>query len=413
MTKEFVQYLKDAIIIKGKIQVPGIGTFRGEFQAAQADEKNKILPPALLLFFTEKTSKEEENIIDFLINDSGLPSELANQMVRQFIQELKNNLATSRSSAIGDLGKLHYDAKQKLTFSSNEKGNFYTAAHGLEPAIVTPVSKKSKLKAQTSTNKVKKEKEKVVKSAEKVIGEAKPKLKKLWPVWAVVILLLIAVPISTILMKGGKSEYNIGKVITAKSKAFWSDITSFSKNLTQSGLLAQKDSVPEENTVVFSNNAELNTQAENDVSYEENNKEKIDSSNTKTEKEVIPEPKIENNVSTKAQETKPENKEVTGKQKVDQHYALTGLSDAKINEIVVTKTTELYLIAGSFKNEDNANRLREELISLGYQSVIVGAEGGLNRVSLGKFKTVDEALKIFQKFHTKRPEVAVWLLVRK
>ncbi|MCK5537074.1 MAG: SPOR domain-containing protein [Bacteroidales bacterium] len=403
MTKEFVQYLKDAIIIKGKIQIPGLGTFRGEYQSAQIGENNKFSPPTLHLHFVEKTNKEDENIANFLVYEASLPKELATQMVRQFIQEVKNNLASNRSALIGDIGKLHFDAKQKLVFSANEKSNFYAVANGMESTSVSTLGKKSKQKKIP----VKAKKTKPIKTVKPIKigskGEVIPKIKKMWPIWVTIILLIIAVPIVSIFMKSENQEVKFGQIISAKTQAFWSDIKSLTGSLSQSDLLANNDSTSSSENNVLIDGLDVEEKIKNDIDYEENNINKVDSLNTKLTNEQTEE------------NTKPVEEPIVEKNKplVDKHYALAGISGAKLNEIEITNRTELYLIVGSFSKKNNAKRLKEELISLGYQSVIIPAKGGLNRVALSKYTSVDEALKSFERFHQKKPDIGVWLLVRK
>jgi cell division septation protein DedD/nucleoid DNA-binding protein len=402
MTKEFIQYLKDAIIIKRKIQISGLGTFYGEYQSAQLVENNKLLPPNIHLQFSEKVNKEDESMVSFLVNEAGLPKELGLQMVKIFVQDVKSNLASNRSALIGDLGKLHYDVKQELVFSPSEKSNFYAESAALESTIVDLNQNKFKsIKKQMKNTPPKKEKAKAsfstVQAKESKVKIPNLKSKKLWPVWVVLIVLFLAIPILSLYLNKETPKNMLFSLVNETVKVFWGNMVAATENITKTGLFNQSDSLQSGLEDVYAD-AELNeNNSETNPEYEEIGKTEESQESVANAEEVVKETPKENTAKGKL---------------VDKHYALTGIGEAKIKEIKLATGTELYLIAGSFKNQDNANRLKEDLINMGYQSGIIQAEGGLNRVTLGKFVSVDEALVVFERFHAKKPEVGVWLLVR-
>ncbi len=403
MTKKFTQYLKDALIIKGRIQVPGLGTFISEYQAAEIKEDNKINPPELLIDFSEKESTTDDNILNFMMLESAVPKEVATELLKNFIQYIKESLSVKRNAEIEGLGKLHYDSRKKLSFSTGHT-NFYSEASGQNEQTSPVLSKKQQKNAQ----KVKKKK--ISKKAVATDKEKKTipvRKKKLWPVWLIVILLLLAAPLITLyLNKDNSQKIGFTEVVAAKVKSFWSDITSFSKSLKNSKLLDSNDKDSSKKLLNTNANTELNNDPDvknaiNDIA------ESTDSTATTGANASNVNP--EESKTTFTSNTLPATKE----KPKEEHFALSTAGGTKLRPEDIETGTKLYLIAGSFRNRDNALKLREELIGMGYQAQVLDRENELNRVALGEFSELQEALSTYMRFHKKKPKIGVWLLIKR
>ena len=77
--------------------------------------------------------------------------------------------------------------------------------------------------------------------------------------------------------------------------------------------------------------------------------------------------------------------------------------------------TNLYfVILGSFRSADNANRFMDDLVTQGFQPVILISESGLHRVSIDSFTDEDVARIRVQRIRSNYPEYKdAWLLIRK
>lgn len=67
-----------------------------------------------------------------------------------------------------------------------------------------------------------------------------------------------------------------------------------------------------------------------------------------------------------------------------------------------------YIIAGSFAERSNALKKMEEMNGKGYQTEIHSAGNGYYRVSIGSYKTRDEALKVLQRQKQQMPDLWLW-----
>lgn len=73
-----------------------------------------------------------------------------------------------------------------------------------------------------------------------------------------------------------------------------------------------------------------------------------------------------------------------------------------------------FVILGSFRSVDNANRFMDALIEQGFQPVILISESGLHRVSIDSFTDEDVARIRVQRIRSNYPEYKdAWMLIRK
>lgn len=73
-----------------------------------------------------------------------------------------------------------------------------------------------------------------------------------------------------------------------------------------------------------------------------------------------------------------------------------------------------FVILGSFRSADNANRFMDALVAQGFQPVILISESGLHRVSIDSFTDEEVARIRVQRIRTNYPEYKdAWMLIRK
>lgn len=79
--------------------------------------------------------------------------------------------------------------------------------------------------------------------------------------------------------------------------------------------------------------------------------------------------------------------------------------------VTVTEAPELkyFIIGGSFKSEENAQKYIGQLKAQGYEGRNLGVFNGLNRVAMIGFQTMEEAQKELNSMRTKNPASGVWI----
>ena len=88
------------------------------------------------------------------------------------------------------------------------------------------------------------------------------------------------------------------------------------------------------------------------------------------------------------------------------------LTENTIN-VVVTETEQLnyFIIGGSFKSEENANKYILQLKEQGYIGQNLGVFKGLNRIAMKGFANMEEAQKELNSLLTQNPGSGVWIHV--
>jgi len=79
--------------------------------------------------------------------------------------------------------------------------------------------------------------------------------------------------------------------------------------------------------------------------------------------------------------------------------------------VAATETEQLkyFIIGGSFKSEENANKYIQQIKEQGYNGQNLGVFKGLNRVAMKGFVTMNEAQKELNSLLSKNPGCGVWI----
>ena len=75
----------------------------------------------------------------------------------------------------------------------------------------------------------------------------------------------------------------------------------------------------------------------------------------------------------------------------------------------VTEEQKYFIIGGSFKSEENANKYIEQIKAQGYTGKNLGVFKGLNRVAMKGFATMGEAQKELNSLLSKNPGCGAWI----
>ena len=84
------------------------------------------------------------------------------------------------------------------------------------------------------------------------------------------------------------------------------------------------------------------------------------------------------------------------------------ITSVAVDEVVEQK---YFIIGGSFKSEENANKYIDQLKEQGYTGKNLGVYNGLNRVAMVGFATMPEAQKELNNMLAKNPSCGVWIHV--
>ncbi len=147
-------------------------------------------------------------------------------------------------------------------------------------------------------------------------------------------------------------------------------------------------------------NSLVTSEPENIIHDKVDAKEKIDKPIDEIDKAFDDEP-IDNKPSKEQLRKEKEQEDAIAK-------TLIKNSQAKNIENKTSSGIKFYIIAGSFKNPDFANKFVDELKNKGYDASIVIQSSGMNAVNIGSYSSREEANKALKEFKSKLPNI--WIL---
>ncbi|NNE28907.1 MAG: hypothetical protein HKN16_04700 [Saprospiraceae bacterium] len=137
----------------GKVDIPGIGTFKGSYKSAHFDPvEGTISPPTL---FVELFGNEEGTnvmLADFLVKNGQCSFQEANQAIQDFSKVLLQQLEKKEIISLPGMGRLFFDFQNDLKFVQ-DGGNQLFHSFGLPVLEFKPINRKGTFVASTSSQK--------------------------------------------------------------------------------------------------------------------------------------------------------------------------------------------------------------------------------------------------------------------
>lgn len=126
--------VKELILDKDEVSLPGVGTFVAEMVPSVFSDKGyTINPPYKRLSFRQKGTGDDSRLIDFYAKCNNLDIETASRIIREFLHEMRHVLETRKSIVFPGLGKLRATRENYFFFVADEDLDIYPEGFGLEP----------------------------------------------------------------------------------------------------------------------------------------------------------------------------------------------------------------------------------------------------------------------------------------
>lgn len=126
--------VKELILDKDEVSLPGVGTFVAEIVPSVFSDKGyTINPPYKRLSFRQKGTADDSLLIDFYAKCNNLDIETASRIIREFLHEMRHVLETRKSIVFPGLGKLRATRENYFFFVADEDLDIYPEGFGLEP----------------------------------------------------------------------------------------------------------------------------------------------------------------------------------------------------------------------------------------------------------------------------------------
>ena len=125
--------VKKLILDSDRVVLPGLGCFVAEVVPASfSDRGYTINPPYRKLYFRSKPDEGDE-LVAFYAQTNNLPLDVADEVLRNFLSEMKSVLFIKKTVVFPGLGRLRATKENDMFFVADEGLDIYPGGFGLEP----------------------------------------------------------------------------------------------------------------------------------------------------------------------------------------------------------------------------------------------------------------------------------------
>ena len=125
--------VKEAIIDRDRVALPGLGTFVAEMMPATFSDKGyTINPPYRRLYFRPRPD-EDDSLVKIYSASNHISPDLAEKILADFLSELGQVLMEKKVVVFPGLGRLRATKENTFFFVPDEDLEIYSEGFGLEP----------------------------------------------------------------------------------------------------------------------------------------------------------------------------------------------------------------------------------------------------------------------------------------
>jgi nucleoid DNA-binding protein/cell division septation protein DedD len=116
-------YIKDLLLKRDGLVVPGLGSFITENQPSKIDQtEKKLIPPKKKITFNPSITRDDDHILaNTLMSEENLSFEDANETISKQVERIKQDLQSNKKFEIPGLGTFTLDENNKIEFSEVKK----------------------------------------------------------------------------------------------------------------------------------------------------------------------------------------------------------------------------------------------------------------------------------------------------
>ena len=126
--------IRDVVLEKDEVALPGLGVFVDEFVPASFSDKGfTINPPYKRLTFRQEVNAGDDTLIRMYAEANNIGEDAAARIVNDFLSGLKDILMVRKAVVFPELGKLRATRENNFFFIADENLDIYPEGFGLEP----------------------------------------------------------------------------------------------------------------------------------------------------------------------------------------------------------------------------------------------------------------------------------------
>ena len=126
--------IRDVVLEKDEVALPGLGVFVAEFVPASFSDKGfTINPPYKRLSFRQEDNAGDDTLVRMYAEANNIGEDAAARIVNDFLSGLKDILMVRKAVVFPELGKLRATRENNFFFIADENLDIYPEGFGLEP----------------------------------------------------------------------------------------------------------------------------------------------------------------------------------------------------------------------------------------------------------------------------------------
>lgn len=126
--------IRDVVLEKDEVALPGLGVFVAEFVPASFSDKGfTINPPYKRLTFRQEVNAGDDTLIRMYAEANNIGEDAAARIVNDFLSGLKDILMVRKAVVFPELGKLRATRENNFFFIADENLDIYPEGFGLDP----------------------------------------------------------------------------------------------------------------------------------------------------------------------------------------------------------------------------------------------------------------------------------------
>ncbi len=144
--------IKEVMLQNDSVTLPGVGSFVAELVPASFSDKGYTLnPPYRRLYFIPRQG-EDKLLAALYASSNGVSEQEAEQIITDFLHEMKEMLLSRRVMVFPGLGRLRATRENHIFFVADEDLDIYPAGYGLEPiSLKTHVETEAQVEAAVAS----------------------------------------------------------------------------------------------------------------------------------------------------------------------------------------------------------------------------------------------------------------------
>ncbi|MCU0445343.1 MAG: HU family DNA-binding protein [Microscillaceae bacterium] len=382
------EYLYEWFLENDRLTVPGLGQFEASYVGATIQPgMHKLTPPNKIITFNPTQQADDGVLASYIAQETGISPQEAQQAIRDFVENIKANLQTSKKIKLKGFGMLVLQPDGSIGFRSEEDTNYLGDSFGLGTIFTKPTSKYEAEESvvgldnddldepmgsqmgQVNIDNLLAKDEEILEEEEVVDNSAKR---------AITILLVAILAISSLFVYFLMTDTNPFELFSSVE-------------------VADKKTETQEPEIEKEEKVENNSKAEKPQEDTKTETQKPNNQTIKEKPEIIS-PKI--NFPT-------DDSFVKG-------FAYNPQAPANSGKVIVSaRASRYFVVVGSFGKVDNAYSFYNNLINRGVNTAKIippGADNKLYRVSLGDHASEQAAMNQGNSFGT-RNRLSYWIYV--